>query len=52
MKKEKKKRIHIYLSEATLKKGKKEADKREISLSQLLAIGLKREIEAKRTLDA
>jgi len=45
MKGENKKRVNICLTPSLLKKGKKAAKKRELSLSQLLAIGLKREIE-------
>ena len=50
--KPKKVKLNMMICPNLKAKAKKEADKRDLSVSQLLAIGLKREIEGKRTLDA
>lgn len=50
--KPKKVKLNMMICPLLKKKGKENADKRGLSLSQVLALGLKREIASKRTLDA
>ena len=50
--KPKKVKLNMMICPNLKEKGKKYADKKGFSLSQVLAIGLKREIASKRTLDA
>jgi len=50
--KPKKVKLNMMICPNLKKEGKDEADKRGLSLSQVLALGLKKEIDKKRTLDA